>query len=549
MRFLPIVGRELRVAARRRATFWVRSGVALAVLAAAAWIFLMYGRQSPRDVGQMIFYVLTGGALLYCLLAGLRTTADCLSEEKRDGTLGLLFLTDLKGYDVVLGKLVANSLNASYGMLAIVPVLGIPLLMGGVTVGEFGRMAAVLMNTLFFSLCVGMFASAISKSGRKAMGATFFILLFFAAGIPALGAWLSWHKGLPRWEEMFGLPCPLFSYAMAQDRMFKAKGDWFYWSVGTIHVLGWGFLALASWITPRTWQDRPAGVLGLRWRERWLTWSHGDAAERKRFRDRLLDRGAYFWLASRPRQKPAWVWGMLGGFACVWVWGIFKYRDDWFSAGIYAATAIVVNLALKGWLVSEAGRQLIEDRRIGALELLLSTPLTVPEILRGQRLALQRQFLGPVLLVLFADILMLIAGSKDLSWGGNDRKFWLWGSSVFLTAFVMDLVALYWVGMWQGLAARNPRRASGGAALRILGLPCIVFGILVMILAVAPSNLQRAMEWGHFLGLWFLLGLAADIWFGLWARRKLLTEFRLVATQRFSARVPIWKRVFKPDPQ
>ena len=31
-------------------------------------------------------------------------TADCLSEEKREGTLGLLFLTDLRGYDIVVSS-------------------------------------------------------------------------------------------------------------------------------------------------------------------------------------------------------------------------------------------------------------------------------------------------------------------------------------------------------------------------------------------------------------------------------------------------------------
>ena len=73
---------------------------------------------------------------MYCLLSGVWFTADCLSEEKREGTLGLLFLTDLKGYDVVLGKLVATSLNGLYAVLAAVPILALPLLMGGVAPGE-----------------------------------------------------------------------------------------------------------------------------------------------------------------------------------------------------------------------------------------------------------------------------------------------------------------------------------------------------------------------------------------------------------------------------
>ena len=66
--------------------------------------------------------------MIYCLFSGRISTADCLSEEKREGTLGLLFLTDLKGYDVVLGKLAATSVSAFYGLLAALPVLAVPVL-------------------------------------------------------------------------------------------------------------------------------------------------------------------------------------------------------------------------------------------------------------------------------------------------------------------------------------------------------------------------------------------------------------------------------------
>src|SRR5438034_7581247 len=95
----------------------------------------------PHEVALVLFRILAGASVLFSLLSGVRSTADCLSEEKREGTLGLLFLTDLKGYDVVLGKLAATSLNAFYGVLAVLPMMAIPLLMGGVTLGQFGRTA------------------------------------------------------------------------------------------------------------------------------------------------------------------------------------------------------------------------------------------------------------------------------------------------------------------------------------------------------------------------------------------------------------------------
>ena len=106
MTFLPVVERELRVAARRRATYWTRFGSALTALGLYVWIWFVVGGTGPQtQLSTVLFTSLSIMAYAYTLMAGVSLTADCLREEKREGTLGLLFLTDLKGYDVVLGKL------------------------------------------------------------------------------------------------------------------------------------------------------------------------------------------------------------------------------------------------------------------------------------------------------------------------------------------------------------------------------------------------------------------------------------------------------------
>src|SRR4051794_27228231 len=128
MIFLPIVDRELRLAARRSATYWGR--VVMVLAAAMVWLWTLITESLSTmgsPTGAPLFRILSVFAFSYALFAGLRSTSDTLSREKREGTLGLLFLTDLKGYDVVFGKLAASSLGAFYGMLAVVPILAIPL--------------------------------------------------------------------------------------------------------------------------------------------------------------------------------------------------------------------------------------------------------------------------------------------------------------------------------------------------------------------------------------------------------------------------------------
>src|SRR5688572_25151683 len=132
MSFLPIVERELRVRARLKSTYRFRLVAAAAAIGLVGLLLLMAENLvAAGKYGWWIFAALAWLSFAYCLLDGARHTADCLSEEKRAGTLGLLFLTDLRPYDVVLGKLMASSLNSFYGLLAIFPPLAIPLVIGG----------------------------------------------------------------------------------------------------------------------------------------------------------------------------------------------------------------------------------------------------------------------------------------------------------------------------------------------------------------------------------------------------------------------------------
>jgi len=99
MTFLPIVERELRVAARRHGTYSMRLFMALTAIGLGIFLYGANVRTPPATLGRMIFQGFSVLALIYCLASGRRLTADCLSAEKREGTLGLLFLTDLRRHD------------------------------------------------------------------------------------------------------------------------------------------------------------------------------------------------------------------------------------------------------------------------------------------------------------------------------------------------------------------------------------------------------------------------------------------------------------------
>ncbi len=541
MTLLPIAGREMRVAARRPMTYWVRTIAALALLVLGTWFFLMMWREPPREAGLVIFGVLTGTTVLFSLLSGIRATSDCISQEKRDGTLGLLFLTDLKGYDVVLGKLAANSINAFYGVLAVVPLLAVPLLMGGVSPAAFGRMALVTVNTLFFSLALGIFASSLLRDARNSAGATFLALVFFAGGGPALGAWMD-YRGFPRGlEQIPFLTSPGFTFACAFDAMYAVNRNGFWISLALAHAFGWGFLAFASLIVPHTWQDRPSAGPRLSLRERWRNWTYGNEAQRRALRTECLDQNAFFWLCSRARLKPAVVWWVLALLGCAWLGGWLKWRQDWVDPGVFATMGIILNVLMKGWVASETGRQIVEDRKSGALELLLSTPITIREVVHGQWLALRRQFFAPFVVVLAVWFISMVVGGRDMH-SRSDRSSWFLFWIAMTAMLALDLVTIFWVGLAQSLTARSAQHAANATAARVFVVPWVGFALVMLVVSLDLIR-SRGTSPEFVLGLWFFMGLMADLFFGFASYNRVMSEFRSLAEQRFVARPGFWKRL------
>src|SRR5437660_9961889 len=103
MTFLPIVDRELRVTARRRSIYRLRFAVALTAMCLAGTILLVNLGAPQHQLGRHVFEGLCLLSFIYCLFSGRTSTAHCLSSENREGTLGLWLLSDLTGYDRVLG--------------------------------------------------------------------------------------------------------------------------------------------------------------------------------------------------------------------------------------------------------------------------------------------------------------------------------------------------------------------------------------------------------------------------------------------------------------
>jgi len=555
MTFLPIVARELRVAARRSSTYWSRFQVTLGALVPT--IFLIDGpfRFAPAaEKGARTFQVLAFVGFLSVLLAAVRLTADCLSSEKRDGTLGLLFLTDLKPYDVVLGKLAATSLNAVLGLLALMPVLAIPILLGGVTLADLSRLGLVLFNCLFFAVSLAMLISALNWQEKKAEGITVLLLLAIGAGLPLAGAFVASLSGPASSASVLSMAGPGFACLLVPSAAYRLAPGAFWFSTGVTHAAGWLFLLLTFRILPRVWQDRPAGARRLRWREFARRALMGGDAARVAFRTRWLAVNPVGWLACRARRTCWYPWIFLASMALIGGISCSSLRVRSVEFGTLFFFSFFLNWFFKHWVINQACHAFSTDRDQGALELLLSSPLRVEDVLRGHWMAMRRQFLAPILAVIAIELICfgLAVSSLNETWARQDL-FWVVIFPASLVVFAADLVAASWVGFWAGMMSKNAASAVSRTYFRVMLLPwlAVMAGLLARMAGLLPGNaylfgIAGIMIIPVALVLWVPASLAADLVFARRARRSLCTEMRLAAVERYSGGDPamlLWKRL------
>ena len=403
----PIVGRELLVASRRRETQLIRFVTALTAIVVLAWMFIVMRMDNapPHQFSQIIFGVIAGFAFFFCNLAGVRLTADTLSEEKRNGTLGLLFLTNLRGLDVVLGKMSACSLQAVFGLMAVAPVLMVPLLMGGVTPGEVGRMVGILFAALFMSLSVGMVCSAQFKSSKAAIGTTFLFIFILNFGIPVISIVLDEYNYINSSESQF-LAC--FSsgamFPLAFSGNFSGNSPFFYQSLATALSVGIVSLGFSVWWAQRAWQDRetkPSAIAKLR------------PVEAISCRTRLLDDNPVYWLGTRWHWRPLLVWTALFAGFILWLWGLLENGRWWLDEEVHLTTLWCTFACFKCWITLAVCDRFLEDRQQSSLELLMATPLNFSDFSLGQAWRLLWQFGLPLGLVLATVPFMMFDSDRD----------------------------------------------------------------------------------------------------------------------------------------
>jgi ABC-type transport system involved in multi-copper enzyme maturation permease subunit len=444
----PVVQRELREGARRPVNHRLRFGSA-AVGTVLLWFLV--GTLLNKPSAQLGGWLLGG---LHTMVLGLillivpALTADCIAREKREGTLGLLFLTPLSAGDIVAGKALAQALRALTLWLAVLPILAIPFMTGGITWYDAFSALSVEFCAAVLCLAAGLLASTLARERNSAFLLAFLfggIFLFLFSQLILLiifGGWRGFAvlKGVTWWE-------------IAPDGMrfitglTDVRGVAGWSSIGTFSaVLSkiWTYICCASPLVvllffylvalfaarriKRSWQDKIPSAR----RESFLR-LYCAPLFRRRFRrsmQRTLERNPIAWLQQYSWRARASKWGLCLLFVLI----------ERAMAGDAHGVSPLDNLAQVPWLVVMAGIYIfvgvsgfLEEKRSGALELLLITPISVNKLIFGRAWGLWKQFLPTGLVLL---------GAHEL-WIWNDQRGFNFVYEALLRPFSLACGFLY----------------------------------------------------------------------------------------------------------
>jgi ABC-type transport system involved in multi-copper enzyme maturation permease subunit len=194
----PIFSREWLTVPRRSSHYLVRSAYlgTLWVLGVTAWQATVGWSRTPTlgetsRFGLLLFQVLTFVQLVLLLFFAALAAASAVMLEKDRRTFVLLLLTDLRRYEIVLGKLLGSLLPIGLLLAGMVPVLTLLILLGGVSLAQVGQSVLVLAATALAAGSLGNLVALWRDRTFQALALTVLLIVLYLCLVHSLAALLA----------------------------------------------------------------------------------------------------------------------------------------------------------------------------------------------------------------------------------------------------------------------------------------------------------------------------------------------------------------------
>jgi ABC-type transport system involved in multi-copper enzyme maturation permease subunit len=405
MTVLPIIGRELRAQSQLAFTYNLRVLGAAAVMLAC----LLYSLSHPlvHALGGELFSRLNFTVFVSIWILVPLLCSDCISRERREGTIGLLFLTPLSARDVVLAKGLVHGLRAFSLLLTALPVITIALFLGGVAWSDAALSLMMNFSSLCWALAAGLLASSFSKSWLRAqllalgftvcLGAGFLLLnggniyLFAGGGMWSPGG----TADSLSWTVLFGfLDATNANGWWGRIHSMMPPARHLVWLLIHLRMVIVSILVLflsieiAARNLRRYWREEPPSARQV-WIEKKLFTPILMVSFLRTWMRRKLERNPIGWLEQRSWSGRLVTWGWFAVMISIYS-AAFNNTDV--SRSLDILQKFMAWLLLGIMSVTAAG-SFQRERETGVLELLLVSPMSVGQIIGGRLRGLWGQFL------------------------------------------------------------------------------------------------------------------------------------------------------------
>lgn len=407
---LAVIEREMRAISRHALTYNLRVAGVLAFAAVLGTLWLS-GSGRP-GLGAFLFVqfhrILFFG--IWCFVPLM--TADCISRERREGTLPLLFLTAITHRELVYAKGMVHGLRSLTLWFAVIPVFTICFLAGGVGWHEVVISALINFSSVCLALAAGILASSKTRTWTRALaGAASVALALFLGLLKVLPVTFFMSQSTQAiiarfpFDESGATLVNGLALAMNDQDLWqrfsalRAGPEPLFVSFGAATILSIGVLYLtvrvSAWNVQRTWRDQPTArnlwlkqklfrpIVFQKQLRRWLRWQ--------------LQRNPVGWLEQRSWSGRLVIWSWLAVVGCVYS-SLFG-NVALYQRSFHLLQSILATL-LAGSIAVAAAGSFRRERETGVLELLLVAPLREWQIIAGRVRGIWAQFLPAICLLL-----------------------------------------------------------------------------------------------------------------------------------------------------
>ncbi len=493
----PLLGKELLEQSARRQMYIVRVVYGFVLFGAFCFYYARHVAEGPvlaLGGGSGPFHFLVGAqiATIYLFLPPLM--AGALAQEKERDTLGLLFLTDLTPWELVLQKYFGRLIPMLTLLFLSLPLLAVTYSLGGVSSGSLLYSAFTLFLTCLWVGALALECSAHEATTFQALLRCWGFCLAFATccsvGSTPFLPILFLTTGPPGVNGLFFVPLvgtaviylapTLFFLARArhvlETRAFVQRRNPF----------GHQFKKLDQY-----WKDLRKLLRALSRRRDGEAIALAEQVIRKELGvtgdSRPWSLGEF--LLMRMQVPNLLAWGIILGMIVLIILATSVFLDPKSGGGfgfVIGALWIVVLLTVPIQSANAVASERMSER-IGPI---LTTPLTAREILDEWLAPVRRwsQFLARPLFVVFAIEAVIKLYTSEAS---SER----WANpALYIVVSVLTVLVYFalarWICFWIGLRIRNQIRALMTALLLVVAwcvIPLVASGYLVQTGLLPPG--------------------------------------------------------------